>query len=162
MRSGDGDTEFGTKYRFIPEDENGWRPQVGVFPLIEAPTGDAHRGLGTGHTHAYLPLWIQKSFGDWTTYGGGGYWINPGGGNKNYWFAGWLLQRQVTEQLAVGGELFHQTANTIGGRDSTGFNLGGIYDITKNHHILFSAGRGVQNASSTNQFSYYLGYQLTF
>jgi hypothetical protein len=162
MRTGYGDTEFGAKYRFLQEDENGWLPQAGVFPLIEAPTGDARRGLGTGHTHAFLPLWIQKSFGDWTTYGGGGYWINPGGGNKNYWFAGWLLQRQVTKQLAIGGELFHQTAVTIGGHDSSGFNLGGIYDITDNHHILFSAGRGIQNASTTNQFSYYAGYQLTF
>jgi hypothetical protein len=28
---------------------------------------------------------VQKSAGDWSTYGGG-YWINPGVGNKNFWF----------------------------------------------------------------------------
>ena len=103
---GYGDTELGVKYRFIQEDENGWHPQIGVFPLLEVPTGDAEKGLGTGHAHEFLPIWLQKSWSDWTTYGGGGYWINPGGGNKNYWFAGWLLQRQVTKQLALGGELF--------------------------------------------------------
>jgi threonyl-tRNA synthetase len=70
--------------------------------------------------------------------------------------------RQVTEQLTLGGEIFHQTADTVGGRDSTGFNLGGIYDFTEHHHLLFSAGRGVQNASDTNSFSYYIAYQLTF
>jgi hypothetical protein len=159
---GYGDTELGVKCRFIQEDENGWRPMVGVFPLLELPTGNANRGLGTGSVHAYLPVWLQKSFGDWTTYGGGGYWINPGVGNKNYAFAGWLLQRKITDNLAFGGEIFHQTADVIGGKDQTGFNLGGIYDITENHHILFSAGRGIQNAPTTNGFSYYVAYQLTF
>jgi hypothetical protein len=162
IKFGYGDTELGVKYRFIQEDEKGWRPMVGVFPQLEVPTGNAARGLGTGHTHAFLPLWLQKSFGDWTTYGGGGYWINPGLGNKNYWFAGWLLQRKVTEQLTLGGELFHQTTSVLGGADQTGFNLGGYYDVTENHHILFSAGRGVQNSGTTNEFSFYVGYQLTF
>ena len=98
---GYGDTELGVKYRFVQEDDHGWRPMVGIFPLLELPTGNAQRGLGTGHTHGYLPLWLQKSVGDWTTYGGGGYWINPGGGNKNYWFAGWLLQRKITDELTL-------------------------------------------------------------
>lgn len=161
-KHGIGDVELGAKYRFIQEDDDGWRPQIGVFPMIEVPTGDNNRGLGTGHTHAFLPVWLQKSVGDWTTYGGGGYWINPGPGNKDYWFAGWLLQRQVTEQLALGAEVFHQTADTEGGVDSSGFNVGGVYDIDDNDHLLMSAGRGIQHASATNQFSYYVGYQLTF
>jgi len=159
---GYGDTELGVKYRFIEEDGKGWRPQIGVFPLIEVPTGDRQRGLGSGHTRAFIPIWLQKSFDEWTTYGGGGYWINPGAGNKDYWFFGWLLQRKVTEQLTLGGEIFHQTATTVSAPSSTGFNLGGIYDITENHHILFSAGRGIQHASETNEFSYYLAYQYTF
>lgn len=73
-----------------------------------------------------------------------------------------MLQRQITKQLALGGEVFHQTADKIGGKDSTGFNLGGIYDLTDNYHLLFSAGRGIQNVTATNQFSYYLAFQLTF
>lgn len=161
-QSGYGDTELGTKYRFVEEDKDGWRPEIGVFPLIEAPTGDAARGLGTGRTHEFFPLWLQKTFGQWLTYGGGGYWNNPGAGNKNYWFVGWLLQRQVTDQLALGGEIFNQTAATVGGRDGTGFNLGGIYDFTDNDHLLFSAGRGIANATSTDEFSYYLAFQWTF
>jgi hypothetical protein len=159
---GYGDTELGAKYRFVEEDEKGWQPQLGIFPMVELPTGDRARGLGAGHAREFLPLWIQKSFGAWTTYGGGGYWINPGAGNRNYWFAGWLLQRQITERLTLGAEIFHQTADTVGGPQSTGFTLGGFYDITENHHILFSAGRGVQDATDTNQYSYYIGYQYTF
>lgn len=161
-QSGYGDTEFGVKYRFVQEDEDGWRPMIGTFPMLEAPSGDEHRGLGTGATHAFIPLWLQKSFGDWQTYGGGGYFINPGTGNKNYWFTGWQLQRKITEQLMLGGEVFHASADVVGGRDSTGFNLGGVYDFTENHHLLFSAGRGLQNAADTNEFSYYIAYQLTF
>lgn len=159
---GYGDTELGIKYRFIQEDEQGWRPMVGVFPLIEAPSGDASRGLGAGHAREFLPLWLQKSFADWTTYGGGGYWINPGPGNRNYWYVGWLLQRKLTDQITLGGEVFHQTADTVGGNDSSGFNIGGYYDFSENHHFLFSVGRGIQNAPTTNGFSYYIAYQLTF
>jgi hypothetical protein len=43
------------------------------------------------------------------TFGGGGYWINPGAGNKNHWFVGWVLERKITDKLTLGVELFHQT-----------------------------------------------------
>jgi hypothetical protein len=158
---GIGDTELGAKYRFVDEDKDGWLPQVGVFPLVELPSGNSRRGLGAGKTQVYLPVWLQKSFGNWLTYGGGGYWINPGPGNKDYWFAGWLLQYQITQQLALGGEVFHQTASRIGGQDNTGYNLGGVYDFDDNHHLLFSAGSGIEGARTTNRFSYYIGFQWT-
>ncbi len=163
-----GDTELGFKYRFIDEDKNGLRPMVGVYPLIELPSGNENLGLGAGNVRAYFPLWVQKSFGDWTTYGGGGSWINHGDDtpNRDYWFFGWLLQRQVTKQLAIGGEIFHQTATVVfGGVDSgqatTGFNIGAIYDFDEHNHLLVSAGTGLQNASATNLFSWYVGYQIT-
>jgi hypothetical protein len=159
---GYGDTELGVKYRFLDGGPNGSGVIVGTFPLVVFPTGNEHIGLGSGHTQAFLPIWLQKNFGSWTTYGGGGYWINPGSGNKDYWFVGWLLQRQVTDHLALGGEVFYQTADAVDSVDSTGFNLGGIYDFSEHQHLLFSAGTGIQNANQTNRFSYYLGYQLTF
>jgi hypothetical protein len=167
---GYGDTELGFKYRFIDEDPHGARPMVGVYPLVELPSGDEGRALGAGYVRAYFPIWIQKSFGDWTTYGGGGYWINHGDGtaNRDYVYVGWLLQRQVTKQLAIGGEIFHQTATVSFGntdpaytRPTTGFNIGAIYDIDEHHHLLASAGTGLQNAATTNQFSWYIAYQLT-
>jgi hypothetical protein len=161
---GYGDTEFGFKYRFIEEDEHGTQPQVGIFPLLELPTGSQSRGLGSGHASVFLPVWVQKSFGDWTTYGGGGYWINQDDrlGDKNYWFCGWLLQRKVTDKLTLGGEIFHQTADTVDGVDSTGFNLGGVYDFDEHNHLLFSAGTGLQHASASNLYSWYLGWQVTY
>lgn len=159
---GYGDTEISVKYRLIKEDENAWRPQVSIFPELVLPTGDSDKALGEGHYREFLPLWLQKSYGPWTTYGGGGYWINPGEENKNHWFFGGVLMRKMTDRLNVGGEIFHETADTIDGVDSTGFNLGIIYDLTKDRHLLFSAGKGLQNAATTNEFSYYLACELTF
>jgi hypothetical protein len=166
---GYGDTELGFKYRFIGEEQDGLRPMVGVYPLVELPSGNENLGLGAGYTRAYFPIWIQKSFGDWTTYGGGGYWINQGDGglDRDYWYFGWLLQRQVTRQLAIGAEIFHQTStvvfgpSTIAGMPTTGFNIGAVYDFDAHNHLLVSMGTGVQNPSTTNMFSWYLGYQIT-
>jgi hypothetical protein len=161
LQWGPGDTEFGAKYRFIEQDKATWLPSVAIYPLLEAPTGDARRGLGTGRLHAFVPLWVQKDFADWTTFGGGGYWINPGPGNKNHWFAGWVLERKITDKLTLGAELFHQTPDKIGGMQSTGFNIGGIYDFTDHYHFLFSVGRGLQHAKKTNEISWYIGFEMT-
>lgn len=160
---GYGDTEFGFKYRFLTEDENGWRPQMAIYPAIDLPTGNAARNLGTGRTHVGLPVWVQKSLGgDWTTFAGVEYWINPGAGNRDYWYVGWALQRQVAKDLAVGAEIFNQTSSAQGVKDQTGFNLGITYDLSEHYHLLLSAGQGVQNRSTTNTFSYYAALQFTF
>ena len=142
LHMGISDTELGAKLRFVDPGDDDWYPQIGIFPLVEIPTGNAARGLGAGCWQEFLPLWLQKDWGKWTTYGGGGYWINPGPGNRDYWFMGWLLQRQVTDSLAIGAEVFHQTPNTLTAKASSGFNLGGVYDFSKSYHLLFSAGRG--------------------
>jgi hypothetical protein len=154
---GFGDLELGVKYRFIQEGD--YRPMVGTFPLLHLPTGNQNRGLGNGDPQLFLPLWLQKSWGPWASYGGGGYWLNPGTGNKNYWFFGWLLQREITKWLTVGGELFHQTPPTRDGEYQTGYNLGGIVNFTDNHHFIFSAGSDVRGP---NLFSFYAAYQLTW
>ncbi len=156
-RYGYGDTELGVKYRFIQETE--LRPMVGTFPLIEVPTGDSKNGLGSGKTQVFLPLWLQKSIGEWQTYGGGGYWINPGTGNQNFWFFGWQVSRRIVEGVSLGAEVFHTTPKEEQGPSETGINLGLVIDVTENHHVLFSAGRDVQGP---NDFHGYLAYQFTF
>jgi hypothetical protein len=156
---GYGDTEIGIKYRFVHETDV--LPMIGIFPLVEIPSGDEDKGLGNGEAQFFLPLWLQKSFGKWTTYGGGGYWINPGPGNKNYWFSGILLQYSFSENFYLGGELFHRTADTTSGKDSSGFNFGGSLPLVSNFQILFSAGRGLTDTSS-NRFSYYVALFRAF
>jgi hypothetical protein len=162
LHYGYGDTEIGVKYRFVHEDDEGWRPQVAFYPNLELPTGDSERGLGSGYARAFLPLWLQKSFGAWTVDGGGGYWLNRHADNRNYWMAGFLVQRRITEDLSLGGEVFEQGKDSVDNRATGGFNLGGTYDIDEMNHILLSAGRGFRDADDTNTFSYYAGYQITF
>lgn len=159
---GPGDTELGVRYRFIQPDDASWRPAVSFYPLINLPTGSKSENLGTGSTHVFLPLWVAKTFGDWTPYGGGGYWINPGTNNKNWWFFDGGVERRLTPSFAVSGEVFHATSSKVGLKDTTGVNFGGTYDLTVNHHLLFSVGTGIQNHDDTNRFSAFAGYQLTF
>lgn len=156
---GYGDTELGIKYRFVRQTET--LPDIGVFPLVEVPTGDQDMGLGNGKAQYFFPVWIQKDFGGWTSYGGGGYWINPGPGQKDYWFSGILLQYSFSENFYLGAELFYQTADTTDGADSAGFNVGGGLPLTAGFELLFSAGRGIKN-SSANRFSYYIALYRTF
>ncbi len=68
-----GDMELGVKYRFLHEIET--TPQAAVFPIVLLPTGNDKKGLGEGYVQVLLPLWIQKNWGPWTIYGGGGYGI---------------------------------------------------------------------------------------
>lgn len=154
---GYGDTELGFKLRFVQEGKV--MPMIGIFPLVEMATGAGSRGLGSGQTRVFLPVWLQKSFGNWQTYGGGGYWLNPGAGNQNYWFLGYQLQNQVTKQLSIGAEIFRITPSTVGGEPETGFNVGGVYDVDDGHHLMLSIGRDVQG---TTGLAAYFAYQWTF
>ena len=154
---GYGDTETGVKWRFYENEEA--RFMAGIFPFLEIPTGDEGKGLGNGDPQVFLPLWLQKAWGPWQTYGGGGYWFNPGEGHKNFYFLGWQLQRDINKHLTIGAELFYQSPSDVGGDHHFGFNGGAIINITDNHHILMSMGTDIDGPS--NFFSY-IAYQLTF
>ena len=52
--------------------------------------------------------------------GGGGYWVNPGAGNRNWWFAGWQVQCQLLINVTPGVEIFHKVI-LIGGFLTTGW-----------------------------------------
>lgn len=147
---GIGDTELGAKYRFVKETK--WMPQVGIFPFVEMPSGNAERGLGVGTTWYRLPLWIQKSWGPWTSYGGGGEAVVPADGYNNYPFAGWLVQRQLNKKLMLGVEVFGHGALGEGAgstRYSTMADLGGTYEFKPGFDLLFAGGRTVAGQPET-------------
>ena len=144
---GIGDVELGVKYRFVQETDA--RPQIGIFPMVELPTGDSDKGLGNGKTWWRFPVWIQKSWGEWTTYGGVGYAGNSAQGQSDYSFAGWLLQKDVGARWTLGGEIFARGKDAVDGEQATVLNFGGFYKFRPDFNVLFSAGHTVSGESHT-------------
>ena len=151
---GIGDTELGAKVRFVKETKR--IPEVGIFPFFELPSGNANKGLGVGATWYRMPLWLQKSWGaedrQWTSYGGGGEALVPQTGYKNYPFAGWLVQRQLSKKLTLGTELFGHGAEgeaATSTRASTMLDLGGIVEFKPGFDLLFAAGRSIHGQPET-------------
>jgi hypothetical protein len=155
------DTELGVKYRFIPQSDT--VPEVGVFPMIELPTGSYARGLGVGKTWYKLPLWIQKDFGPWTTYGGGGYQVVDQVGYRSFRYAGWLLQRDLSDKWTLGGEVWYHGPEGLATpqtHSATMFDIGGYYYFRKPaFQLLFSVGHTVVGQSETYA---YLGLYWTW
>lgn len=156
MHYGYGDTELGIKFRFVQEGE--WMPQIGTFPFLEVPTGSSRLHLGNGSAQVFLPLWLQKSFGAWTTYGGAGFWVDLRVADRHWWYFGWLLQRKIIDGLAVGAEVLDLTPREAGNDNDVRFNVGAIIDITDTHHVLLSGGRGL---AGPNLFQGYVAYLMT-
>jgi len=149
---------MGVKYRFIEEDDDGWRPQVAFFPSIAIPIGPANAGAPVTEL---FPVWMQKSFGDWTLFGGGGYTNNPGPGNRDFANYGIALQNQVTKQLALGAEIFGAGKDSIADRPSTSVGIAALYDFNDLWHIVGSANTGISNAHRSDQFSYNIALKWT-
>ena len=153
---GPGDLELGIKLR--PVQQGARHPMIGTFLQFEVPIGDAARGLGTGALHAFIPLWVQITSGPWVTYGGAGYWINPGPGNRDYLYVGWVVQRTVTHGLALGAEAYYRGPDHAGAPHSINADVGAVIDVTGHHHILLSVGRSILGDTTVQ---WYAGYQLT-
>jgi hypothetical protein len=154
---GIGDIELGVKYRFVQEKR--LRPQIGIFPMVELPSGDGQRNLGNGQTWARLPVWLQKSWGPWTSYGGAGYTINRAPGMRDHTFAGWLLQRELNKKLTLGAELYSLGRESNATRNTQLINAGGIYNFTENFSLLFTGGHSVHGDLHTVA---YLGLYWTW
>lgn len=151
---GFGDIQLGLKYAFLHETE--YTPEVAFAPIYFIPTGDYNLGLGNGRGWELLPLWAQKSWGDWTCYGGGGYAINGAPFMKNYYFGGVVLQKQLNNKWLIGGEVFSQTTSSHFVGPFTLINLGGVYSFSSNLQALFSLGHHILGEKSLIA---YLGIQ---
>jgi hypothetical protein len=159
LHTGYGDTELGVKYRFVNQTD--LLPDIATFPLVELPTGNEAKGLGNGKTQVYLPLWLQKDIGNWTIYGGAGYWINPGAGNRNWNFSGLLVQYNFASDFFLGAEIFHQTPSSNSTPQNTGIHVGGGIPVGLNSQLIFSADAG-NGITSYKHFSYYVGIYHEF
>jgi hypothetical protein len=157
-RTGIGNIELAAKYRFLHQDDFGW--DVAVFPRVFLPS--ASRDAGDKHGSFLLPIWVEKDFGKWSAFGGGGCALNNGDGGRNYCLEGWVVTRELTPALHLGVEVYHQSAGTRGGRETTGLGFGATYDLSENYHLMASAGPGIENAAGTDRATWYVAMLFTF
>ena len=157
-RWGAGDLKLSVKYRFYHDEDSG--VQVAFFPGATLPT--ASNGMGTGKVTGLLPVWAQKDFGRWSLFGGGGYAINPGAGNRDYWTGGLAVTRQVAEPLLLGVEADRQGADTVGGQGSTSLGLGAIWQLRAPFRLLASGGPTFVDGGGAARFHMYMALGLNF
>jgi len=156
--AGLGNVELAAKYKFLTQEEAGW--DVAVFPRVFLPSASAD--VGDHYTAVSLPFWLERDWGKWSSFGGGGCVLNRTRDTQNYCFAGWALTREVLEGLRLGVEIYHQGASDKGGKVSTDLGGGITYDLTENYHLLAYAGPGLENISATGRQDFYTAILFTF
>lgn len=157
-RWGAGDIEVSAKYRIINDDASG--VQVALFPGLSVPT--ASNGMGAGRVTALLPVWVQKDFVAWSIFGGGGYAINPGAANRNYWTGGIALSRQWNDRVLLGLEVDRQGPDEISGAATTSLGVGAIYDIQGPLRLLASGGPDFEDGGGTVGYHAFLALGIDF
>ena len=155
---GAGDIALSAKYRFFHDDRAGI--QIAAFPGITLPT--ATGGHGAGRVTALLPVWIQKDQGPWSVFGGGGYAINPGAGNRDYFTGGIAVTRKLGNRLLLGVEADHRGADTIGGIGVISLGLGAICRLNGRLRLLAQAGPNFEDSSGTAGYHGFLALGIDY
>ena len=153
-----GDLELGVKYRVLRREAAG--VQLAVFPRVILPTADGRSG--PGKVALLLPLWGQKDFGAWTLFGGGGWTLNTGDGNRNYWQQGIALTRTVSERVTLGAEIVHFGPDAAAARSYTAANLGAIIKLWGPFALLLSGGPGLAHARDGGTWNAYAALATNF
>jgi hypothetical protein len=152
------DVAVSVKYRFYHDEKAGL--SVAVFPGITLPT--ASKGLANDKVTAFLPVWVQKDYGLWSVFGGGGYAINPGRGNRNYWTGGIAVSRRVSSKLLFGVEVDRKGADTVDGNPSTSLGLGAILQMKAPFRLLVSGGPTFEDGGASAGFHGFVAFGLDF
>lgn len=152
-RTGTGDVELAVKYRFFDDEKSGL--SVAVFPRAFLPTSTLDRGE---RTRLLLPVWAQKDFAGGTSiFGGGGYELNPGAGNRNFLQAGVAVTHDVTKAVSVGGEVAWQQRDSDDSTAEIDAGLGAIVKLSDHYALLFSGGPSWADHSTGYHFYGSLG-----
>lgn len=135
-RSGTGAVELAVKYRFVDDQAHGF--SAAIFPRVILPTSSLE-----SHERAQLllPVWVGKDFNGGTSLvGGGGYDINPGPGNRNFWQAAIAVTKDVGKDLNLGVEVTRQGPDTTAGTAKTRAGVGAIVQLSQHEALLLSGG----------------------
>lgn len=141
------DVEMATKFKFLHQSDQPLSASVALFVRAYLPSG-----RGSQHVQLLVPLWVGHDFGKWSVFGGGGYRINPGAGNRNYWQHGLVVTRQIRPGFQLGLDYFGQGPSADGERPVHGVNFGTIIHLKGPVSLLGSIGHGI-NRSQTNFYT---------
>lgn len=156
MEWGAGDVAVSAKLRVVHAENAGL--SIAVFPGVNLPT--ASHALGSGKVTGFLPIWGQKDSGSWTIFGGGGYAVQSGDGDRNYWVGSIAISRQFLPPLLVGLEASRQGAGTVGGSASTSLGLGVIYQLKVPFRLLGSGGPTLEGGGGAAGFHAFVALGL--
>lgn len=142
--SGVGDSQISLKYEIWHETPT--FPQVAFAPGYFFPTGSEQKRIGNGRSWLLLPIWLQKTAGAWTCYGGGGWAFNSDPGNNNFRVGGMVLQKTINDTWTLGGEFYAQSRSSAVLAGYSLVNLGGYYSLSDSLVFLFSGGGSIAGA----------------
>lgn len=158
LEIGGGDIEAAAKFKLLHQD--GFGIDLAVFPRLFIPTSGGQ--FGSARVNLLLPVWAEKDFGKWQVFGGGGYQINPGPGQRNFWTGGLVIARDVTERLNLGAELYAQSPDGTDARPFVGLNIGEAWRLTRHWSLLAAGGPGLVNASRQGQYDFYVALKADY
>lgn len=153
-RTGGGDVELGVKYRFLNREQASF--SAAIFPRVILPTSS--NGFGGSQARLLLPMWAQKDIGPWSVFGGGGYEINPGANNRDFWQGGLAVTRTISERWSIGGEVTRQGPDSVSALSTTSLGVGSIVKLGGPVSLLVSGGPSFAG----RQTSYHLYAALGF
>jgi len=159
LRAGPGDLQLAAKYRFLHQADDSWTPDVAVFPRLFVPTGA--RQFATNAFGLLLPVWAEKDAGPWSVFGGGGYQINPGAGQLNFWQGGVAVSRDFGKRLSLGAEVYAQGRDDISGGAYDTINFGATYKLVEHWSLLASAGP-TWSPDSRDGYVFYLALKADY
>lgn len=135
-RGGSGDLELAAKYRLLNDSNSDF--SASVFPRAILATSGIE---SDERTRFLLPIWVEKDFpGGTSLFGGGGYELNPGPGNMNFWQASIALTHDLSQKVSVGAEVAHQSRDAVDEAAETNAGVGSIIKLSDHYSLLFSGG----------------------
>lgn len=150
---GMGMVQVAAKWRFALQSE-GSPVDAAFFPRAFLPT--AGDDFGSSNASLLLPVWLGREVGPWYVFGGGGFQINPGSGNRDFWTGGLALTRTLSDGVTIGGEFYGHTADANDAQSFLGANLGVVWSISPHWSLIASGGPGLVHAREEGRYDFYV------
>lgn len=128
-----GEVEIGVKWRFLEDKKRGL--SLAMFPRVFLPTS-----RGGGRASLLLPIWAGWKNERWSVFGGGGYHLRPGAGNRDSWVEALAVTRTFSDRLTIGGEIAHEGSDAVGGEGAATLGLGAVVGLGGPFSLLLSGG----------------------